>query len=144
MRPEAAIVGCDRRSQHLWSHSNPYSRPEAATVPCARRAQDSLTHRLLRNMWMFPKHWLSQGVTSNEFFVLYSVAVRWGYYVLYFKLWSSKQSVLYIIYLHKIDWFGFHGIYFCKPFFYIWIDRISVNLRPVHVIRASKTPLLFV
>ena len=37
LEPEDAIVGCDRRSQRLWSHSNPYSRPEAATVPCARR-----------------------------------------------------------------------------------------------------------
>ena len=54
LRPEVATVGCCRRQQHLWGHRNPYSRPEAATVPCARGAQDFISHRWIRNMWMFP------------------------------------------------------------------------------------------
>ena len=54
LRREAAIIGCDRRSQHPWGHRIPYSQPEAAKVPCAQRAQDFMSHRWLRNMWMFP------------------------------------------------------------------------------------------
>ena len=54
LRPEVATVGCGRRPQHLWSHRNPYSWSDASTVPCAQKAQDSISHRWLRNMWMFP------------------------------------------------------------------------------------------
>ena len=54
LRPEVATVGCGLRPQHPWGLSTSYSWPEVATILCAQRAQDYLSHRLLRNMWMFP------------------------------------------------------------------------------------------
>ena len=55
LRPEVAIVRCGQRPQHLWGHRSPYPQPEAATVPFAQRAQDSLCHKWLHNIRMFPK-----------------------------------------------------------------------------------------